>query len=599
MILGLRVSRIVGLALASSAILLPAFADCDCGSLDAEAPCQGNAISVTVEGESAENRSVTFEWTFESNSESARCGTFANGDYWIAPAEGETSVTLMSVVGRDSGELSLDVNPQMESHGLLTNDYGRQNPEENIAGALPIDFQDAVSLVAVIEREEQRFGGCGTRAIVGSCVDAYNIVTVLSEVPMEAGSQTLRPSVSNVEKELLTLDDFDFSRFPRLDYIDRASADRVERIRTRWSYSLETLSLWDANASGSGASEGGRAFRADLVIDDYAATVASMWHTDVIGLMSSRTHLEDAMPALASMLTYGKDIYHGVFTAQHEQQRYFGSGAGQWHGRFPAAALFAALAKDPVYGDSMKSIAETNLELDSRGPAELEQVNPGVFGPVYGDGEPIFNTFQLGRYWGEILSNQKFDGATGLYDSNNGGRRTQRDPHGYIDGPGVGPGGWYMSVTHGPKKAFVAEMALIPELCEIVNYPLLTEYIYRLEDVGIQSSPDVCAPPDPREVPATCDTYRAKGCQYYGLSNTGMATWGPDPEDPNKCIPNNSGDRTGQNGRFPQVHGTPNDIGNKVVAVEQYFDRMRRPTLGCAASERPVPPNSIEVRKGS
>ncbi|MEL6830956.1 MAG: hypothetical protein AAFO63_12565, partial [Pseudomonadota bacterium] len=215
-----------------------------------------------------------------------------------------------------------------------------------------------------------------------------------------------------------------------------------------------------------------------------------------------------------------------------------------------------------------------------------------------GDGAPEFNTFDLGRYWGEILGNQQFDGATGLYDSSNGGRRTQRDPHGYIDGPGVGPGGWYMSVTHGPKKAFVAEMALMPELCEIVNYPLLTEYIYRLEDVGIQSNPDICAPPDPRENPSTCDSYRSKGCQYYGLSNTGMATWGPDPEDPSQCIPNNSGDRTGQTGRFPHVHGTPNEIGNKVPVVEQYFDRMRRPSVLCAVSERPTPPEAIEVSRG-
>lgn len=594
----MRFSRTIGLAFASSALFLPAFADCNCGSVDASAPCQGTEISVTVDGESGEGRSVTFEWTFESNSKPATCGKFANGDYWIAPAPGETNVTLMSVAGRDSGALSLDVNPRMEGHGLLSNDYGRQTAAENIVGNLPVDFENSVSLVAVIERDEQRHGGCGTRAIVGSCADAYNIVTVLHEVPMDAGSRTLRPSVSNPEKELLTLDDFDFTRLPSLDYIDRADEERIERIRTRWSYSLETLSLWDANASGAGVSEGGRAFRADLVIDDYAATVAAMWHADLIGLMSARMHHDDAIPAFAAMLTYGKDIYHGVFTAQHEQQRYFGSGAGQWHGRFPAAALFAALAKDPVYGDSMRSIAQTNLEIDSRGPAELEQVNPGVYGPVYGDGAPEFDTFELGRYWSEILKNQKFDGATGFYDSRNNGKRTSRDPHGYIDGPGVGPGGWYMSVTHGPKKALVAEMALMPELCEIVNYPPLTEYIYRLEDVGIQSNPDVCAPPDPRENPMVCDPYRSQNCEYYGLNNTGVATWGPDPEDPSQCIRNNSGDRTGQNGRFPDVHGTPNDIGNKVLVVEQNFDRMRRPSTLCAVSERPVPPNSIEVRRG-
>ena len=53
--------------------------------------------------------------------------------------------------------------------------------------------------------------------------------------------------------------------------------------------------------------------------------------------------------------------------------------------------------------------------------------------------------------------------------------------------------------------------------------------------------------PRPREDPATCDAFRERNCQYYGRSNTGVATWGPDPQNPGQCIRN----AEGQNGRFP------------------------------------------------
>lgn len=68
----------------------------------------------------------------------------------------------------------------------------------------------------------------------------------------------------------------------------------------------------------------------------------------------------------------------------------------------------------------------------------------------------------------------------------------------------------------------------------------------------------MCAPPDNRKVFGVekgCDAYRAQNYEYYGLSNTGVATWGPVSFDPQvACIPNNSGGNTGQNGRFPHLH---------------------------------------------
>ena len=70
---------------------------------------------MTVQGA----RTLSFSWSFESGQQDAFCGQFANGDYWIAPAADENSVTVTAVIGTGSGALSLDENPKPESIGLL------------------------------------------------------------------------------------------------------------------------------------------------------------------------------------------------------------------------------------------------------------------------------------------------------------------------------------------------------------------------------------------------------------------------------------------------------------------------------------------------
>lgn len=607
---GTIISYLMGAVVVCPFIVMPAYSDCNCGSNDPEAPCVSDSISVSIEGMAEEDRSVTFDWAFESNEQLATCGTFANGDYWIAPAEGETEITILSVSGSGSGPLTLDANPKMEAHGLLTKDYGRQASEENIANKLPRTFSQPVSLVALIERDEQRFGDCGTRQILGSCADAYNVVTVLDAVPAQAGQNTLRPSVDEPVKELMNLSDFDLTRLPRLYYLDGADDAELEAIRTRWSHSFEVLSLWKAGEGPTGLSEGGRAFRASLIIDDYAAGVSQIWHSDLMRIFSAETDLEAAKPAIAAMLTYGKDLYFGAFTEDHQQERYFGSIAGLWLGRYPTVAFFAAISKDPEFGASLKLIAETNLDFDNRGPQELEQVNIGKTGPVWGDDGPLVISYTqadtdadprlsatvVGRYWDEILDSQAFDGASGLFPGSTSGIRSQRDPHGFIDGPAIMPGSYYMPISYSSIKALAAEMVLIPELCEIVNYPDILNFVYRIEEDGLKAAPDQCAPPDPRENPATCDAYRGVGCEYYGLSNSGMATWGPDPENISECIPNNSGDRTGQNGRYPSVNGRALTSRYAVRQVEEQFFRIRTALPVCPQSNRPSPPTEIIAR---
>ncbi len=591
---------------------------CDCGSTNSNAPCTGNTISTIVSGD---NRSITFNWTFNSGDQPIRCGQFANGDYWISPAAGHTIVTLESITG-EGGKIFADENPVPEGMGFLGVNYGNQVAAENIIPSLPQNYSNKTSLVAGIERNQVENGKCGTKAILGGCIDAYQVITILDMVPQNAGSTVLRPNIIRPEKELMDLSDFDFSRLPSRSFFTGVNAEGIENIRKLWAHHIEIFSMRDKEKKGY--SEGGRAFRADLVTDDYAASVARTWHDHLAVLMSQDHSLPEIIPALASMLTYGKDIYYHTYTHDGERERWFGVGAGQSLGRFPAAVFFAAMARNTKYGDVLKLGSSTQINIGGHSIHELDQVNIGPNGPVWGDGDAnvATNQYESGRYWGEMLVGQEFNGAR--FSGKTTGQKTKRDPYGYIDGPGKFPGGSYAGVSAGPIRGLAAEMLLMPEVCEIVNYDAIVEYSLRLTSIGRLVDNDPCAPPDPREltgdriaelekageyegkeIPEPCDTYRARNCKYYGLSwdpeVTERPTWGPDPDDRTKCIVNGNDPITDQpqTGRFSQITTEQRifGIGYKSLQIEANWGAIHAGRSSCrnVVSTRPKPPSDLEI----
>ena len=149
----------------------------------------------------------------------------------------------------------------------------------------------------------------------------------------------------------------------------------MENIRQRWSHSTEIFGT--LSNSGRIYSEGGRAFRAELFIDDYAAGVARAWYNDLLSLMSDDVTQANKTPALAAMLVYGKDIYFSIYNG-NERVRYWGAGAGQHVAKFPPAVLFAALSKNKIYADNLKKVSSTTLNLNDLGPHELDQDRLGL-----------------------------------------------------------------------------------------------------------------------------------------------------------------------------------------------------------------------------
>ena len=75
------------------------------------------------------SRESHFHWRFESSGGgAARIGQFACGSYWVAPADGDSGVRVVSLTGNPQWNdlVSCDADPVTESHGLLdgSNNYG-------------------------------------------------------------------------------------------------------------------------------------------------------------------------------------------------------------------------------------------------------------------------------------------------------------------------------------------------------------------------------------------------------------------------------------------------------------------------------------------
>ncbi|WP_157469796.1 hypothetical protein [Desulfobulbus elongatus] len=563
-------------------------AQCDCGSTDANYPCTGRSISVTVTagipngGMAIDN---IYNWSFHSGGGEARCGQFANGDYWVAPAKGQTTVTITEVKG--SGYLSLDADPIPERTGLLgtANKYGNYVESENIITKLPIDYSNTTSLVASIQRNENMEGACGTKAILGSCVDSYNVLTVLPSAPENNGTDRIRPNITGTKKYFFKLSDFNLTQLPSKNYFTGLSKDEIELIRQRWSHSTEIFGIFNST-NESGWSEGGRAFRSHILIDDYGAGTAVAWFSDVTRLLSTENTYHEKIKALSAILTYGQDIFATVYNPANGTTRWFGVGATQSAGRFPPAVFFAALLRDKNFSNIISTAGKNGRGLASVGPHELTQVQPGKNFPIWGD--VIFGNLEEDAYWGSLFKSQCYDGATGVCDISTG-KRTGRDPYGYIDGPSNRPGVGYMNTSLGPQRSLAALMYLIPTVCEAVNYDDLLIYLDRIQNEGIRTADDPCVTPDSREDTATCEPYKKSGCKYYKI------TWGPDPDKPGECIKTATPPYTKQS-RFGKLDKSMIKAGYTTAQIEKNWSIIKEDQIHCKRDNPSHSPHILLIK---
>lgn len=557
---------------------------CDCGSTDKSNPCTGKSIIVTVNAgtpNGGKPLNNVYNWEFNSGGNDALCGQFANGDYWIAPANGQSSVTITGISSSSHPSfISADVNPKTEKIGLLSGAkaYGNFSASESIIPNLPLSYSTTTSLVAAIQRNEAAEGNCGTSSIVGECADSYNVVTILSFIPDLSGAETIRPNITGESKEILSFSDFDLTRVPGKSYLSGTDSVGIAAIKDRWSHSVEVLGLNTSANSNNGYSEGGRAFRSHVLIDDYGGGAAAAWYNDLMTLFSSGNTIAEKKPAIAAMLAYGLDLYHAIYDSPLGVTRYWGSGATQHPGKFIPVVFLAALAKDPKYATNAKLASSHLWDIRFSGPAEMAQVLPGINGPVWGDIQPQLSAVNYhGAYWKELMTAQCYDGASGTCN-NTVGAKNMLDPYKYIDGPPALPGKGYMASSLGVQRALVATMFIMPEVCEIINYDVLVQYVDRASDYGVKTNSDPCVTPDSREDFVNCDPYRNTGCLYYGK------TWGPQiPTDMNSgCITTPMPPYT-KSGRFSNINGTAISTTYTVGQVEANWAKLRGTSKTCRA----------------
>lgn len=559
----------------------PAYAACDCGSIDQGSPCTGQFISVTVPktiGTTALNGNYTY--TFNSGGADARCGQFANGDYWISPASGQSTVTLTSISSTSHpGLISADADPVMESMGLLSGlkNYGNYNAGENIVKALPVSYSGVNSIVAALQRNEDVEGVCGTSATVGECAASYNIITILPSVPENAGSTVIRPNITGNVKVMYTWGDFDLAQVPAKSYLAGPTAEALVAMQTRWAHNTEIFGLKTAD-NLAGYSEGGRAFRASTIIDDYGAGMAVAFYKDFLSLASSDLTVEQKKPAIASMLAYGHDLYRSVFNPPGGKDRFWGQGATQSAGKFPPAALFGALVKDTVIKSNLSGESSHLTEYGwTHGPHELGQIQWGPDQkPLWGDAKYSNIVLDRDSYWGALFKRKYYDTASiaGVEPSN----REGYDPHGYLDGPPGKPNTNYFNSTYDGLYGLGAMMMMMPSVHSIVNYDRLLTFIEQKRTRGRDTADDPCVTPDTRESTSCAPYPSGSGCQYY------QVTWGPDPENPTDCIKTATPPYT-QVGRFASLDGDainpgsyspPQAVNNWEIIRAEFLSRNAR-----------------------
>ena len=556
--------------------------DCDLNTYDY---CEGTSLEVTATSTFSANPGTpvdsVYTWSFNDNTGNAYCGKFANGDWWLAPKTTST-VTVTGVTGSGGGTtVRVDANPSWTSYGLLTAYPGYDAGE---VVSFPQDYTAvATSLMAGLQRDETLQTGayaCGTSGIIGSCLDSINVVTVLNFVPDGGGRRTLRPHVSGTSKTFYTLDDFDFTKVPDSALFTGTDAAGVATIQERWNHSTEIFALQDATGISSQRSEGGRAFRSHIMVDDYGAGMAQAWGTDLLKVFSSSTSSTNKQAALAALMVYGLDIYH----TQQAETLHLVSGASQHSGRMLPIMIAADLLKSTSVKTNLTSyLSSVDETITGLGPLELNQVWSSANGPLWGDPRGAGTYLEKWYYWADLFGGQCFDGAAGMGGSCNPnvGNKAQKDPYALIDGPPPKPGTSYISSSLGSQNLVTGIACLMPGVKEILPNSNLITYTKRVASTGVSTDSDSCAPPDPRENLVTCVPWDARnaedtaaayqsasGCSYLG------STWGPDPNDTSTCITNNQSPNTGQNGRFGSIDGASITPSYTVSEIESNWTTL-------------------------
>ena len=177
----------------------------------ASAGAAGTCTSVSQYG-------ITFSFT-----KAYPCGTFANGDHWVAPNAGETTVTITSMSpAAASGRNGWLVNPTstQESYDNRLDDYNAA-----LMPALPYSATANKSIVKTISYS----GTCGNDgSLHNPCLLTASVLTVLGNVPAGNGAGLFRPPYFGTAKPLYSTSQLQTQLLPTLAPVGAPTLDSVK-----------------------------------------------------------------------------------------------------------------------------------------------------------------------------------------------------------------------------------------------------------------------------------------------------------------------------------------------------------------------------------
>lgn len=486
-------------------------------------------------------------WQF---AEPVEYGTFANGDYWvlgpvtIAETTPQAELEVQNLGGdicsgdytdRDCNDACDAAHPgtaalctegvppdaQGDCVCILGRNGWQSNPragrvtsafdsrvshqafDHRLIPELPYQAQPGESLVKGVSREENLDD---PRPILQTA----SVLTVLGEVPPDAGAAVLRPPYVGSDKPLYRVDELRTELLPSLPAIaDTPPWDEVEPL-------VEHVQLEHI------AGAPGMRLRPQDHLHYYAPENGGRRAEVALRLMIDEPAADRRM-GLIYFVQAGMDMAHALKEGQT-----WGAGGGEYPGMKLIMLLSTVLLDEP----------ELVSLIGGYESYEDESVSYGV------DQQALWghlNAYhpQEESYWRDMVDE--------LLPGAEPSRKTLRDPYGHIDG-GIVPGtGYQICCSIQSFKGTSLVMQLMAELQSPWALPALHDYVDRMVEHGALAQPDPCAPPDPADIAAG-----------IGIDDPGThygVTYGPDGAA--GCIVDlDSSDGTG---RFPEQDGVEQD----------------------------------------
>ena len=277
--------------LASSAAVLLALVSC--GGGDGAAPGQQGNDAPPVAGAPSQPPQSTatcsevaqygITFTFDH---AYACGTFANGDHWIAPDAAGGVVTITAISPAYTGTRNgFEVNPaHVDRQGF---DSRSEGFDPTLVPALPYAARGGESVVKSISLVDSPAGR--------TFLDSAAVLTVLGAIPPEGGANLFRPPYFGADKPLIPLTRVHTERLPKLAPVDYAPS--LDDIASRFArVQLDHMNDWT-----------GADIHPVQNLPDYGAQVAEDTADAGLRLMLADS-LQAKMPALIGYLQYGIDL---------------------------------------------------------------------------------------------------------------------------------------------------------------------------------------------------------------------------------------------------------------------------------------------------